>query len=33
MEPARQQLVGLRAEGGRPTIPNNIQVSFADLDG
>ena len=33
MEPARQQFVGLRAEGGRPTIPNDIQVSFADLDG
>jgi len=33
MEPARQQFVGLRAEGGRPTIPRDIQVSFADLDG
>ena len=33
IEPARQQFVGLRAEDGRPTIPNDIQVSFADLDG
>jgi hypothetical protein len=32
MEPARQQFVGLRVKGDRPSVPNDILVSFADLD-
>jgi len=32
MEPARQQFVGPRVDGRRPPIPNDVVVSFADLD-